>query len=113
MSNEIDRLFLEGHVKQLCDAMEKLGIAITVQGIGVSVKLDTATVRLADSLDRTAGRLGEIIDRASNRVLNAVDNASAASERYAKGLVRATWALVGATIVLVIITAANVYVVAK
>jgi hypothetical protein len=113
MSNEIDRLFMEGHVKQLCDTMEKLGNTISAQGIGVSIKLDTATVRLANSLDATAGRLGEKIDRASDRLLDAVEKASTASERYAKGLVHATWALVGTTIVLVLITAANVYVVAK
>ena len=96
--NEIDRLFLEGHVKQLSDAMDNLGRAISAQGIGVSVKLDNASFRLKDMLADASIRLSETVHQVSD-----------ASERYARSLVRATWALVAATLVLVIVTAVSIY----
>ena len=42
-------------------------------------------------------------------ILHCTRKASEASERHAKSLARATWALVGATVVLVIITGIHVW----
>lgn len=78
----------KGHVNQLSNSMTALGQAITAQGIGLSEKLDTASALLA----------------------KAVKDASDTSERYAKSLANATWALVAATGVLVVVTAVNVYI---
>lgn len=92
----------KGYVNQLCGAMDQLGKAISTQGIGVSEKLDHASFRIEKALGDATTRLSETVKTASD-----------ASERYAKSLAHATWALAGTTIVLVLITAANVYVVAK
>ena len=96
---QIDRT--PGYVNQLSNAMDQLGATISAQGIGVSEKLDHASYRVQKA-----------VDAATDRMSKAVDKASDASERHAKSLVRATWALVFATIVLVVVTAIHVYIAA-
>lgn len=86
---------------KLIAALDKLTGQITAQGIGVSVKLDNASVRV-----QTA------VDGATERIAKAVNTASEASEHHAKSLVRATWALVFATVALVVVTGIYVYVAA-
>jgi hypothetical protein len=74
-------------LSNLNTALVQLGGVIQAQGVGVSVKLD----------------------KASDKLSAAINAAALASERHAKSLVNATWALVAATVVLVIVTAFHVY----
>jgi len=78
--------------------MDKLGRAISAQGIGVSEKLDHSSVRVKEAVDRSTDQMAESIAKASE-----------ASERHAKSLVWATWALVLATIVLVVVTGVSLF----
>lgn len=75
-------------VRELTDAMDRLGKAVVSGG----------------------GALGGKLDAAADRMEGAVRLASAASERHAKSLVCATWALVLATAVLVVVTAVHAYI---
>jgi len=58
--------------------------------------------------DRTPGYVNQL-SGAMDRLANAIGDATTASRKYAKSLARATWALVFATIVLVAVTAVQVY----
>jgi CHASE3 domain sensor protein len=82
MLDSSDRQALHGYANTIRMAMDQLGQSVQAQGVGLSEKLDNASQRVADALDR----------------------ASAASERHAKNLAWATWALVIATVVLVVVT---------
>lgn len=101
MSQEIQFDQMAVHFAKLGTALDRLTGQITAQGIGVSEKLDHASARVQKA-----------VDDATDRMSKAVDKASEASERHAKSLVHATWALVFATIVLVAVTAFHVYVAA-
>lgn len=79
--------FTPGQVNKLKEAIS----AVAYQAQGVSATLHNAS---------------QLLDQA-------VKDASAASDRHAKALVRATWLLGFATLALVVVTAAHAYVAAK
>ncbi len=72
-----------GYVNQLSQAMGMLSSMIGAQGIGVSEKLDHSSDRLAKAIAGASKQLAESADRAS-----------AATEKHARSLAYATWALV-------------------
>ena len=74
---------------QLADSMRELSQSIGAQGIGVTQQISLAA---------------EKIDRAADRLSDAINRSAAASEKHARGLVFAIWALVAATVVLVFVT---------
>ena len=78
----------------LQNSIGRLANTIQAQGIGVSEKLDHASFRIKETLDNATGALSGVVQQAS-----------AASDRHANALVRATRWLVYATTALVIVTA--------
>ena len=87
----MEPLNAERMIQQMSDlqvTIDQLGQAITAQGIGVSKKLDAA----------------------SDRVSETVEKASTASERHAKSLTCATWALVIATLILAAVAGVHAYI---
>lgn len=97
----------------LTSSIDGLAGAISAQGIGVSEKLDSASVRVAEAvgaagqkLDHTSATIASAVGELTTQTLRlreALDAAAEASSRYASHLVWATWALVLATIVLALV----------
>ena len=83
----------------LAGSLDKLGQEIDRQGLGLTVKLDSATDAMNISLKA-----------ASSRMVEAVNAASSASDKMGRRLVMATWFLGASTIVLAAATIALVYV---
>lgn len=85
---EIGEFSLGAHVQSLTKAIDNLMKVVDGQGLELQRVMKGSAKQLADSLDR----------------------ASAASDRHARSLVSATWAMFGASLALVIVTAALVIV---
>ncbi len=62
-----------------------------------------------ESLAAAVSSLAEALERAFNNHAQALREAATASDTHARGLNRATWALVGATVLLALATGALVY----
>lgn len=101
MAEEFQTDLTPAYLTRLTTAVNDLTGQITAQGVGVSEKLDHASFRVQKAVDDATARMSKEIDKAAE-----------ASERHARSLVRATWALAFATVVLVLITAVNLYIAA-
>ena len=86
--DDLDAFTLVTKLTSLTASADQLGATMAAQGIGVSEKLDNASVRIAE----------------------AVDKSSAASERHTNRLTFSTWALVVATILLAVVAGVHAYI---
>jgi hypothetical protein len=84
----------------LTDVLKNVGSDVERASIGVQVKMDSASDRLAGSLDTSIERLVNSLDG----LAAAAKEGAEASSRYARQLVFATWALVAVTVALAAIT---------
>jgi hypothetical protein len=98
-----DMGILSLHMQSLTKALDDVGGAVQSASAGLQVKMDKAADRLGSSIGESVQLLVASLDSASA----AAKEAAAASNTYSKRLLFATWALVGATVVLAAVTAVH------
>lgn len=96
--------FAQGaHLRNLTAAIDNLVKVVNGQGSFLQGALKSSLTSLAQSIEHSSTRLVESLDNAAA----AAREAGAASDRHARSLVLATWALFAATFVLVVVTAVH------
>jgi len=91
---------LGGHLQSLAKAIEDHGKILDGASVALQLKIGSSSGSLAGAISSSSERLVASLNNASD----AAREAAAASERYARRLVWATWALVLATVVLATVT---------